>query len=367
MKDGAWLVDFAARASATDRLAESAQHSSLLAAGLLGEAGSILAELKKERRDQNAYPVYRKRMAEEIGDFLWYYVRLVSLTAPDLVARLDVSSAPAAPSTPSELSTFLEFGSAVGEVLEAVATSRPSRTSLLELLSRVWRLLRAVADATAVDLEAAAKANAQKNQSRWPAERTYAPLFDDDFPQGEQLPRHLELEFLENSHGEQRVVSLRCNGINFGDRLTDNIEDPDGYRYHDVFHFAHAVHLGWSPVVRALLRAKRKSISKVDEGQDGARAVILEEAVAAVVYSRAKELSFFEGIDELDYDLLKTVREFIRGYEVDMIPLWQWEAAILDGYRVFRLLRANSGGTVTLDLKQRRLTYGPPSSLTSSS
>jgi len=34
----------------------------------------------------------------------------------------------------------------------------------------------------------------------------------------------------------------------------------------------------------------------------------LEEAVSAIVFSRAKQLSFFDGIDHLDHDLLKTVR-----------------------------------------------------------
>ena len=67
---------------------------------------------------------------------------------------------------------------------------------------------------------------------------------------------------------------LRCNGVNFGDRLTDNIEDPDWYRYHDIFHFAYMVHLAWSPVIRALLHCKRKSQPKIDEAQDGARAII---------------------------------------------------------------------------------------------
>src|SRR5207247_7335983 len=121
-----------------------------------------------------------------------------------------------------------------------------------------------------------------------------------------------------------------------------------------------AVHLGWSPVVRALLRCKRKSDAKIDEAQDGARAVILEEAIAAVVFSRAKQLRFFEGIDRLDYDLLKAVREFVEGYEVEETPLWQWEVAILDGYRVFRELRGNHGGRVSLNLEQRELRYTPP-------
>jgi len=152
-------------------------------------------------------------------------------------------------------------------------------------------------------------------------------------------------------------VLLRYNGIGLGDRLTDNIPDPDGYRYHDVFHFAHAVFLGWSPVVRALLRCKRKSEPSADEDQDGARAVIIEEAVSATVFSRAKQMRFFDDAKHVDYELLKHIQEFVRGYEVDQVPLWQWEVAILEGYRVFNLLRSHSGGRVTWNIHQRTFTW----------
>jgi hypothetical protein len=220
-------------------------------------------------------------------------------------------------------------------------------------------LLNEISKDATISLREAAELNTDKTSSRWPEERRYAPLFDDGFPEEEQLPRQLHVEFRERSRGSQKAVLLRCNGINFGDRLTDNIEDPDGYRFHDVFHFAYAVHLGWSPVVRALMRSKRKSRPDVDEAQDGARAVIIEEAVSAIVFSRAKQLKFFDGLDHVDLDLLKTVKEFVEGFEVAAVPLWQWEAAILDGYRLFRALRAGPGGRVTLDLLQRSLAYGP--------
>jgi hypothetical protein len=150
---------------------------------------------------------------------------------------------------------------------------------------------------------------------------------------------------------------MQCNGINIGDRLTDNIADADDYRFHDIFHFAHAVYLGWSPVVRALLHCKRKSDPHIDEAEDGARAAITEEAIAAVVFGRAKHLNFFEGMDHVDLGLLKTITEFTSGYEVDSVPLWQWDRAIMEGYRVFRLLRQDGGGHVTLDLAKRELNY----------
>ena len=79
------------------------------------------------------------------------------------------------------------------------------------------------------------------------------------------------------------------------------------------------------------------------------------------MFSRAKETRFYDGVDHVDYDLLKTISEFVRGFEVEDVPLWQWEAAVLSGYRVFRALRDNGGGTVTADLISRDLLYAAPS------
>ena len=62
----------------------------------------------------------------------------------------------------------------------------------------------------------------------------------------------------------------------------------------------------------------------------------------------------------MDYDLLKMISELVRGFEVEDVPLWQWEAAILNGYRVFRALRDNGGGTVSADLVNRHLHYAAP-------
>ena len=358
-----WLSEFAEAASRTDRLIGNPQHVALLAAGLMGEAGSVLAELKKEQREREAYPAYRHRITEEIGDFLWYLVRLAAVLDPSLLSEFDASpDGDNASVDLQSLPAFLKLGANVGDVLSIMGGAHPERRidDLRPRFRHVWRILVAISTEIGVPLDAAARENIQKTQSRWPSERVYTPLLDNGFPEEEQLPRKLDVEFRERSRGGQKVVILRCNGLNFGDRLTDNIQDPDGYRYHDIFHFAHAIHLGWSPVIRSLLRCKRKSSSKIDEAEDGARAVILEEAAAAVVFSRAKQLNFFENFDHIDYDLLKTVSQFIEGYEVERVPLWQWETAIIDGYRIFRKLKSNSGGRIALDLEARKLTYIPP-------
>ncbi len=150
---------------------------------------------------------------------------------------------------------------------------------------------------------------------------------------------------------------LRWNGVFIGDPLTDNIGDPDGYRFHDVFHFAHAAILHWSPTFRALIRQKRKSDSRFDEGQDGGRAIVIEEGLTAYIFACAKELSFFEHQSSISFDLLKTIGKFVQGYEVERCPLRLWERTILQGYSVFRLLRANNGGTVVGDRTSRTILY----------
>ena len=109
---------------------------------------------------------------------------------------------------------------------------------------------------------------------------------------------------------------------------------------------SYAALLGWSPVIRSLFRVKRKSQPKIDETEDGARAILIEEGVSTWIFNHAHRLNFFEHMDRLDYGLLKAVRELVRGYEAEHCPLWLWEDAILEGYRVFRMLRRYRRGIV---------------------
>jgi hypothetical protein len=117
--------------------------------------------------------------------------------------------------------------------------------------------------------------------------------------------------------------------------------------------------LGWSPCLRGLLRVKRKSKPEVDEAQDGARAILIEEGLSTLVFHHALRLNYFASLKSLDYSLLKAVHDFVAGYEVDQCPLWQWEQAILDGFSVFRKLQAHRRGVVIADLNQRSITFSP--------
>ena len=355
----AWLADFSANAEDTDQLVGKPDHIELLAAGIFSEAGSIFAELKKKGRETIAYPAYRNQLTEEIGDFLWYLTRLTTLLAPDYLEQVERQEYQDRASE-NEGATKIAFalGDSAGGLFRALDSGDHARAG--EQLAAVWAALFRLCRGIGIEPSRAAVENIAKVSSRWPKSREYVALFDDDYFEEERLPRNLDVEFRHVTRNNIDVVMLRCNDLNLGDRLTDNISDPDFYRYHDVFHFSYAVHLGWSPVLRALLKCKRKSVPEVDQNEDGARAGIIEEAVSAMIFGRAKEMNMFAGIKEVDYDLLKSIRELVRGYEVGAIPLWQWTVAIREGYRVFRLLRENNGGFVKLNLVDRELVYHPP-------
>ena len=355
MDTASWFARYREEAGLTDQLAGKPKHVELLAAGLFGETGGILAELKKRSREDAAYPVDNERLVEEIGDFLWYFARLTAVLESFDLTTLDAA---VDAERPDDLADALALGTAVGALLDTL--QRGADIDASPRLEAIWRAFVRVATGSGICLEHAAKKNLEKTRSRWPQEPEPVPLFDDEYPEWERIPRRLKVEFQENGSVKKPVVILRCNGLNVGDRLTDNIGVPDGYRFHDVFHFAYAVHLGWSPILRSLLKCKRKSDRAVDESEDGARAKIIEEAVSATVFSRAKEVGYYDGIDRVDYDLLKTIQGFVKGFEVDKAPLWQWEKAILNGYRVFRELRRHRGGVVTLDLVERKIAYEAP-------
>ena len=189
----------------------------------------------------------------------------------------------------------------------------------------------------------------------------YPPHLDGSADDDEKLPRSLVIELFEREVRGQKYVFQRCNSLFIGDRLTDNAATADDYRFHDVLHFGYWAILGWSPVTRALLRLKRKSDAFIDEVQDGARAALIEEGITTWIFGRASELNYFEGkqAGELPFELLKTVKQFVAGYEVDQQPMWLWEEAILAGYEAFRFLRKHRRGRIQIDMARHQLSVSP--------
>lgn len=354
--------------------------------GLFGEVGGLLSELKKKQRDKDSYLGYRASVVEEFGDVLWYFANIAGradLELRVLAQRMfrgisdwnDVQShdyagfADIQPANqhqgPDSDSAFergvLNLAAKTGLLVEHFSSGvvDQNRDVLSADLVEIFRAIVQAADDADISLEDAARANLRKIWNRWPTEKIYPELFDHDFPPEERLPRKLTITIEEKIRAGRIFVLQHANGINIGDRLTDNIGEPDDYRFHDVFHWTYAAVLGWSPVTRALLKLKRKSSPTADENQDGARAQLIEEGVATWIFNHARPLNFYENIHSVDYRLLKSIQEFVKGYEVESCPLWVWEQAILDGCKAFRFLKKYRKGVLYLNLSSRTANISP--------
>lgn len=259
--------------------------------GLAGETGELLSEYKKHLRDGPAHTLFSERVAEELGDLLWYI---------------------------SDLATKFKL-----------------------------------------NLDEIAENNLKKVRERFLDNRTEtrAYYFDRDFPENERLPRKFEFIIKEVQNGATPKVQCFYNGKQIGDDLTDNSHYPDGYRFHDVFHFAHAAVLDWSPVTRSIMNRKRKSDSKTDEVEDGGRAIAIEEGVTALIFSYAEAHNFLVNISRLDYGLLKTIIYLTERLEVKQCLTGDWEKAILVGYQVWHEVCKNKGGKIIGDIDKQTLVF----------
>jgi NTP pyrophosphatase (non-canonical NTP hydrolase) len=259
--------------------------------GLAGEAGELLSEYKKHLRDGDAHKLLKERIGEELGDLLWYIANIAS--------KFDL------------------------------------------------------------DLEKVAGNNLNKCRNRWSwrdaDQKELMLLFDNESLEHERLPREFKVKIIEERENGSVKVKLSIDGKEIGNNLTDNSYSSDGYRFHDIFHFSYAAMLGWSPVIRSILRCKRKSTPNIDEVEDGGRAIAIEEGISALVFSYAKDHSFLKGISTVDYQLLTTIKSMTSHLEVARCSLGDWEKAILAGYEVWREVEKNRGGVVVVDLNKKTL------------
>jgi NTP pyrophosphatase (non-canonical NTP hydrolase) len=263
--------------------------------GLASEVGSLVTQYKKRIRDGDAHALFTDRVAEELGDILWYVANLAH--------KLDL------------------------------------------------------------DLEDVAALNLRRITERWPAEGATVPakLLDDEYPPEEQLPRHVSVRFREVEVDGRMKLQISSEGAQLGNDLTDMNYDDDGYRFHDAFHLTYAAMLGWSPVARSFFETKRDSNPRVREIEDGGRAVVIEEAISALVFDYARKQRFLDGVPHLDFELLRSVQGFVSHLEVRTRTVDEWEKAILRSYQIWRQLRDHQGGVVHLDLPARTIDFEAPS------
>ncbi|MEU0880141.1 hypothetical protein ABZ345_16195 [Lentzea sp. NPDC005914] len=267
--------------------------------GLAGEIGSLVAQYKKIQRDKTGYRAFDDEVREELGDVFWY----------------------------------------------ATALARRCNLSLEEILAD----------------------NIRKTRERFlcPSTPPSHELFDESVATAEQLPRTLDVTFSETLDRERGstpvpVVRIHRGDSAVGDPLDDNSDDDDEYRYHDVFHLAHMAVLGWSPVMRSLLRVKRSTDRDIDRIQDGGRAIAVEEGLSAYVFSAARAHSYFRSSSTVPMEILKNCQAMTSHLEVSRRSAQDWQYAILAGYKVFEQLTVHRGGTVRIDMNARTLLYGKP-------
>lgn len=257
--------------------------------GLAGETGELLSEYKKHLRDGKSHLLFKERVAEELGDLLWYIAN--------------------------------------------------------------------VASKFQINLEDIAQSNLKKTRDRWSHEAISPIIFDENYNENEQLPRKFVMELKEVECDGKKKILASIDGKQFGNHLTDNSDDPDGYRFHDVFHLSYVAVLGWSPVVRGLLKKKRKSNPQVDEVQDGGRAVVIDEGISALVFEYAKGRNWLDGVTDLDYQLLRTIKEITSFLEVRERTMGEWQRAILLGFDVWRQVLKNGGGRILVDQNAKNLSF----------
>src|SRR5262249_16425521 len=132
-------------------------------------------------------------------------------------------------------------------------------------------------------------------------------------------------------------------------------------------------HLGWSPVVRGLMKRKRKSKDdRVDEVEDGGRAKVVEELVIKAIHSEGNKQAKAEGHcivgrptrlfpqrSLITFRMLKTLRMYVEDLEASKNVYWEWEDAIFHGCEMFLLLCEEKQGTIRVDLNKRQLTFTP--------
>ncbi|MFL0800733.1 MAG: nucleoside triphosphate pyrophosphohydrolase family protein [Agarilytica sp.] len=289
--------DYQAEAAETMQFEKNASEAlTIVMLGLNGEVGSLSTEYKKKLRDGDKYALFKDKLVEELGDIIWY------LTA---------------------IST-----------IEGIPLSEILKTNLKKTKDR-WADLQGIKQ---LELE--------------------GEFLDDEYEEHEQFPREFVATFKEGIDKKgKECVDIFVNGEKFGAQIRDNHYEDDYYRYHDIFHFSYVTVLGWSPTSRGLMHRKRRSNEAVNEIEDGGRAIVIDEAISALVFEHAKNHNYYEGVTTLDEKILQTIRLLTGHLEVKTASLKEWEQAILTGFEAWRKMRDAKQGRIICNLHEKTMMF----------
>ncbi len=262
-----------------------------------------------------------------------------------------------------------EVGALLGEykkLLRDGETHRKFRDEVEEELGDILWYVANVATKFRLNLNDIALGNLKKTEDRWIKKDQRPALYDANLFPSQQFPRKFMFGFEERViDGVRKLVLVdHIAGQATGSPLTDNAYIDDGYRFHDVIHLSFAACLGWSPVMRKLLRnakrIERRTPAAVDEVEDGGRAQVIEEVIANAAYVYAADHNYLEGINAIDWQLLNFIRRLCSQVEVSNRTTKEWNDALLQGFSVWRDLRKHGGGFALGDLDAGTIKFIPP-------
>jgi len=252
------------------------------------------------------------------------------------------------------------------KLLRDGSVHRKFRDEVAEELGDILWYVANVATKFDLALDAIATENLAKTEDRWRASEGRGALYDHDGPEDQKLPRRFEYRFeAREVDGRNKLVLVdQMLGEDAGDPLTDNAYEDDGYRFHDVMHLTFAACLGWSPVLRKLLRKRGALVNRtptdVADVEDGGRAQVIEEAIVLAAYVYAVDHNFLEHVDAVDWGVLRHINQMTARLEVRNRTAWKWNATLLRGFAVWRHLRSHGGGVVRGDLLNGTIEFFPP-------
>ncbi|CAE6686918.1 nucleoside triphosphate pyrophosphohydrolase family protein [Xanthomonas arboricola] len=202
--------------------------------------------------------------------------------------------------------------------------------------------------------------NLKKTKGFWGEPVPRAIARDESNKECERFPRVFTIEVKEIERDGKIKAVMSLDGCPLGDPLTDNAHVPDGYRFHDAFHMTFVALLGWSPVLRKLMKLKRRSNAVLDENEDGGRAIVIEEALAALIFEYGMDHDQMKSTPRVDYEFTQTLMLISRRLDIKDVSAAEWSNVISEGWKIFRNLTEWGGGYVECNLKERSIIARPP-------
>jgi NTP pyrophosphatase (non-canonical NTP hydrolase) len=257
------------------------------------------------------------------------------------------------------LGLFGEAGSVASSIKKLKRENTAAQVVKDEIATELGDVLWYLAEiATHYDLKLSDIASRNLEKSRYLFHGSDIRL-DAKAPKSQRLPEKFSLTFEPTG----AKVHLRVDGKPFGDPLDDNAHEEDGYRFHDVFHFAYMTRLGWSPVARKQLGLKRRYDPDVDRVEDGARSIFLEEGISVFVFNqntRTDEgISAFSDRRNIPFSVLSAIKIMTKGLEVKNRDITAWRDAIAMGFAMFDKLVNEDGGRIHCDLVAHKMKFDP--------